>query len=106
MFAKREWFKQSACGQGVCPVSSRGWLFLAMAGAAIIVPTIALGAFGKIVPEAIIWLAFSSLVFYGEMRGLRRQVQAERDRNLLFIGGEDKESPEVATRNFDLKLRG
>lgn len=105
MFGKPEWFTQSTCCQGISPVSFKGWAYLAAWGALIVLPMVGLGAMGKIVPEAIIWLAFSALAFAWDMRTIRGELQAERDRNLLYIG-ENEDGGELATRNFDMKLRG
>jgi hypothetical protein len=69
-------------------------------------PTAGLGLAGKIVPEALIWLAFSALAFFWDMRSIRSELQAEHDRNLYFIGGDKEEHAELATRQFDMKLRG
>lgn len=104
MFGKAEWFQQSGCCRGVSPVSFKGWLYLAVWGALIVLPMAGLTLVGKFLPEAPIWFAFSGLLFLWDMREIRRQLEAARVRNLPFIG--DEESPELATRNFDLKLRG
>jgi hypothetical protein len=106
MFGKPEWFKLSTCCQGVSPVSFRGWLHVAAWGALIVLPTVGLALAGKSRPEALIWLAASIVGFLWEMRGIRRQLQIAHERSLYFIGGEEHQPSEVATRNFDLKLRG
>ena len=105
MFGKAEWFQQTNCPCGVSPVSLKGWLYLAVWGALVALPTAGLVLTGRAVPEAPIWLAFSGLFFVWDLRDMRRQLEAERVRNLPFIGDEN-ESPELATRKFDLKLRG
>jgi hypothetical protein len=106
MFGKPEWFTQSTCCNGVSPVSLKGWLYLAAWGALIVVPMAGLGLAGKIIPEALIWLAVSSLAFLWDMRTIRGELQAERERNLYYISGENEEHSELATRQFDMKLRG
>lgn len=106
MFGKPEWFQQTTCCRAVTPVVGKGWLYLAGLGAFIILPTTALALTGRVFPEAVIWLAASSVAFLWEVRDIRRQLQAARDRNLFYIRDEEQESPELATRHFDLKLRG
>jgi hypothetical protein len=106
MFGKPEWFKLSSCCQGVSPVKLQGWLHMAAWTALMILPTFGLALAGKARPEAMIWLAASIVAFLWEMRSIRRQLQIAHERSLYFIGGEESESAEVATRHFDLKLRG
>ncbi|MBW3596296.1 MAG: hypothetical protein KY475_03365 [Planctomycetes bacterium] len=105
MFGKPEWFKQSTCCNGVSPVSFKGWMYVAGWAAFIVMPLAGLGLMGKVVPEALVWLAFSGLAFLWDMRDIRRQMQAQHDRTLLYIDDEREASPELATRRFDMKLR-
>ena len=79
--------------------------FLAVWGALITLPTGGLAAAGRIFPEPQIWLVSATLFFLWEMRSVRRQLQIAHERSLFFIGGEEQQPAEVATRNFDLKLR-
>jgi hypothetical protein len=105
MFGKPEWFQQTACCHGVTPVSRNGWMYLAGWAAFIVLPLAGLGLMEKVVPEALIWLAFSGFAFLWDMRDIRRQLQARHDQTLFYIAGEREESPELATRRFDMKLR-
>lgn len=97
---------QSACCRGITPVSLRGWAYLAVWGAVVVLPMAGLAALGKVFPEAPIWLAFSTLAFLWDMRDIRGQLQAEHDRNLFYIPDEEADTSELATRHFDMKLRG
>jgi hypothetical protein len=106
MFGKPEWFTQSSCCSSVLPATFKGWLYLAGWGALIVLPMLALGITGRAVPEAFIWLGFSALAFLWDMRTIRGQLETERQRSLFFIGGESEEQSELATRHFDMKLRG
>lgn len=105
MFGNPEWFKLTTCCQGVSPVNHKGWAYLAAWAMFIILPIVGLASLGKGVPEGPIWLAFSGLAFYWDLREMRRRLKAVHDRNLFYIGDEQEASAEFATRHFDMKLR-
>jgi hypothetical protein len=105
MFGKAEWFKQTDCCNFVYPVSTSGWRYLAVWSAAAALPAAGLALIGKTFPEALVWAAAATLAFWWDVRDIRRQLRIAHERTLPFIGDED-ESSDLATRQFDMKLRG
>ncbi len=106
MFGKPEWFTQSACCHYMKPASLMGWGYLAVWIVVVALPATLLGVLGKGFPEAVIWLLFSLGALFTDLRGIWRRLQAERDRNLLYISDEEADAGELTTRHFDMKLRG
>jgi hypothetical protein len=100
VFGKSEWFTTTHGGLGIHPVKPQGWLFLIGWVAAILFPTAAFLLFGKGI-ESAIWCSLSTLVLIRESRGLVREKQREN----VFVIGEETDVTKVTTNNYDLELR-
>ena len=104
MFAKPEWFHSSSLSALPGPRTAKGWAFYAICLAGIFGPAVMLISRQQIFPEAVIWLAFSLLAFFLEMRGLNRDLrEREARRNMYHI--DDANQPTVQTDQYELEIR-
>ncbi len=104
MFAKPKWFKSNSLSAMPMPSSIKGWAFYGICLAGIAIPTLLLIARGQIFPETIIWLGFSLLAFFLEIRGLKRDMsEQEARRNMYRI--DDTNSEPVETDQYELTIQ-
>ena len=104
MFAKPDWFHSSSLSALPGPRTVRGWAFYAICFAGIIGPAVLLILRQQIFPEAVIWLAFSLLAFFLEMRGLSRDLR-EREARRDMYRIDEATQPSVQTDQYELEIR-
>ena len=105
MFGKPEWFKQKQAGWALIPVCRQGWLYLAAILAIVSIPGLLL-LWNSLGVESVIWtvasLAATTLDVRAVLRGMPR---VEPDEDLLSADERETVSEEIATRNYDFRLR-
>jgi hypothetical protein len=104
MFAKPEWFHSSSQSVLPGPRNNRGWAFYAICLAGVMLPALLLIARQQIFPEAAIWVAVSSLAFWLEIHGLKRNLKEREARRNMYYIDERGQSP-VCTERYELETR-
>lgn len=109
MFGKPTWFRAKTIGWGLAPTRWQGWVYTAAWAAAITVPFVTLiSRSPPLVPEAVIWLLASMGVLVWDVRSIMKSMNAPAaaKEDVLYIGDEHADSSRLATRNYDLHVRG
>ena len=108
MFGKPEWFRESAKGLKLAPVSWRGWAYMGAWTALLLLPTLALLIQGKPF-ETLIWLLASGGLGAWDLKTLRGRIAGKpkesKEDDVLVIDENETESARFATRHFDLRVR-
>jgi hypothetical protein len=103
-FGNPRWFRQAPGGRGLRPAGWQGWLCLLTWIAILVLPFGVLIGAGR-VPESFVWFLVVSGCLFWETRQIRQQLQrAARGDDVLYIG-EEGEPDQLATRNYDFRLR-
>jgi hypothetical protein len=107
MFGKPDWFKAKAIGWGLTPTSWQGWLYTGAWAGAITVPFVMLMSRG-LVPEGLVWLGVSVGGLVWDVRNILHAMHppATAKEDVLYIGDEPGDSTRLATRHYDLRVRG
>ena len=114
MFGKPEWFRPKRIGWGLVPICWRGWLYTALWMLVMILPFLILLGRGQ-VPEAVLWLAGTMTVLVWDIRTVLRAMNPpavlptpappKPRPEIEFLDDDDASDGQLATRNFDMRLR-
>ena len=104
MFVKPEWFHGSSLSVLPGPRLLQGWAFYALCLLGIVVPTLGLVARNQILPEALIWLLFSTGACWLEFRNLNRQLREQKARRQLLVIDESAAAT-IQTGHYELETR-
>ncbi len=104
MFGKPEWFQKKRMGKGITPICRQGWTYTALWVGVLTLPFVLLVG-ERLVVESLVWLAASMGAFAWDVRQILAAMQpAEED--VIYIDETETLSDQIATRNFDFRLRG
>lgn len=101
MFGKPEWFRATARGKGLVPVTRQGWIYAIVWGGVLLLPAMLLMNFGRS-PEALIWLVASGGTWFWDVRQMLRAKRPQVEKDVLYIGDDDDG---VQTRQLNLHVR-
>ncbi len=109
MFGKARWFRQTASGVKLAPVTWQGWVYVAAWGAVLALPGMILLGDGKL-GEMLVWLAATGGLAWWDAKLLRDTLVAESpnpapEDDVLVIDENETESERFATRHYDLRFR-
>jgi hypothetical protein len=100
MFGKAEWFQANSRGR-IRPANWRGWLYSLAWGATLIAPSYMFAQLHRW-PEAGIWLLTLALLWWLDVRPIRRAL---RKRDDVFVIDEDTDITRLSTQHYDMTLR-
>ena len=105
MFGKPEWFKETQVGWGLIPISWRGRVYVAIWLVVILFPFLLLFQQGLGL-ESLVWLGASLFAVVVDARWILREMKGMQNTDeVLYIDGNETVSEQLATREFDFRLR-
>ena len=105
VFGNPFWFRPKTAGWGITPVRWQGWFYAMLWAAAIAAPFLFL-LWGRGAIEALLWLGASMGMLVWDVRQILRRLRGATDDDVLVIDDSRPHSTDLATRNFQMRLKG
>ena len=96
MFGKPQWFRLKTASWGLHPIAWQGWVYSIAWMGVIAAPFLALISRHQ-APESLVWLTASLSALALDVRSIRKSLQPQADRAVLYIG-EDGASEQYISR--------